>query len=219
MEPRRSGSVQCLEDEPLKAANGAISFEDATLLEQCRRGDLSAVGPLIAKYQDRVYNTVWRLCGNAEDAADLTQEAFIKAMEAIGSFDGRSRFYTWVFRIAVNLALSHRRKMGRRRTVPLQGSKFADDENGGGMPEAWLPAAEPSPDEAALAGERQAAIAAALARLEEDQRSVVVLRDLEQFDYQQIAEILEIPVGTVKSKLHRARMALKELLGPALGLT
>jgi RNA polymerase sigma-70 factor (ECF subfamily) len=199
-------------DRWVKAASVAIAFEDAALVEQCRRGDLSAVGPLIEKYQDRVFNTCWRLCGNSDDAADLTQEAFVKAMEAIGTFDGRSRFYTWVFRIAVNLALSHRRKVARQRTVSLPGAA-----DGAGGSEAGWPAADvPRPDEVAAAREEQARVTAALGELEDEHRTMLVLRDMEAFDYQQIAEILSIPVGTVKSRMHRARLALREKLGPVV---
>src|SRR5689334_9124679 len=144
-----------IEGSLVKAGNVAIAFEDAAALEQCRRGDLSAIGPLIEKYQDRVYNTCWRLCGNAEDAADLTQEAFVKAIEALGQFDGRSRFYTWVFRIAVNLSISHRRKQGRRRTVPLERNETRGSEDGAAPPVEWLASPSAAPDRTADDREQQ----------------------------------------------------------------
>lgn len=195
----------------MTAGNAVIGFEDAALVEQCRRGDLSAVGPFIEKYQDRVYNTCWRLCGNAEDAADLTQEAFVKAIEAIGQFDGRARFYTWVFRIAVNLAISHRRQRSRRRTVALHGIHRPDAADAA-PPAEWLADDALGPEARAAQREEHARVLAAMETLDDEQRGVLVLRDIEQFDYAQIADILSIPVGTVKSKLHRARMALRDRL-------
>jgi len=199
----------------VKAASVAIPFEEAALLEQCRRGDLSSLGPLIEKYQDRVYNVCWRICGNAEDAADLTQDAFMKSFEAFSKFAGRSGFYTWIFRIAVNLAISHRRKQRLRHCMPLDGDGAADDEGRGSAPLRWLASPEEAPDHRLTQAERHEQVSAALSSLDEEHRTVLVLRDLESFDYQEISEILEIPLGTVKSKLHRARLALKERLGPA----
>ncbi|KKL16836.1 hypothetical protein LCGC14_2491570, partial [marine sediment metagenome] len=90
-----------------------ISFEDATLVERARSGDMQAFGALVAKYQDRVFNMVYRMCGRREDAEELSQEAFLKALEKITQFRSQSSFYTWLFRIAANLVISHRRRSGR----------------------------------------------------------------------------------------------------------
>ncbi len=188
------------------------SHADADLIRQVRAGDAASFGPLVAKYQDRVYNACWRICGHAEDARDLTQEAFIKAYESMDSFAGQSGFYTWLFRIAVNLSISHRRKTSRRVTMPLthepdswsinrQAAGLAGARNGDGDP-------------AHKAGrtETHAQVVAALNELDVDQRAVVVLKDIEDLDYEQIASILSVPKGTVKSRIHRARMALREKL-------
>ena len=95
------------------AAVATPSLDDEALVEQARGGDMGAFSRLVTRYQDRVVNTCWRICGNAEDAQDLAQEAFLHALQAIGSFQRRSRFYTWLFRIAVNLTLTHRRRSAR----------------------------------------------------------------------------------------------------------
>lgn len=191
----------------------AIQFEDALLVEQCQHGDMAAFGQFVAKYQDKVYNTCWRISGNREDAADLTQEAFCRALESIAKFQGKSGFYTWVFRIAVNLAIEHRRK--EQRTVNLIADE--DDPMPGehqavnlmrrtGRAEPRGPSAEVQNREAIEL------VAKALDELDDEYRTAVVLRDIEGFDYGEIAEMLDVPTGTVKSRLHRGRMALRDRL-------
>jgi RNA polymerase sigma-70 factor, ECF subfamily len=197
----------------LPAPATAIQFEDATLVEQCQQGDMAAFGQLVAKYQDKVYNTCWRISGSREDAADLTQEAFCRALESIGKFQGRSGFYTWVFRIAVNLSIGHRRR--ESRVVNL----IADEDDP--MPVEHQAASlmrrtgrgEPAnPQMEAQKRETLNLVAEAVGELDDEYRTVVVLRDIEGFDYAEIAEILSVPTGTVKSRLHRGRMALRERL-------
>ena len=95
------------------AASGPIAFEDAVLVDRFRRGDMQAFGALVAKYQDRIFNLVLRMCPNRAEAEELAQESFLRAIERIDQFRGQSRFYTWLFRIATNLTLSHRRRAGR----------------------------------------------------------------------------------------------------------
>ena len=189
-----------------------VSFEDEALVEQARAGDLAAFGRLASRYQDRVLNTCWRLCGQQEDAEDLAQETFLHALEAIGTFQARSRFYTWLYRIAVNLAISHRRKRARSVRLSLQGQdgEFVGDQAaklvGRVSPEPQDPPARLSARETGRRLEQ------GLAELDDDHRAVVVLRDIEGLDYQRIAEILEVPIGTVRSRLHRARMELRRYL-------
>jgi RNA polymerase sigma-70 factor (ECF subfamily) len=190
------------------------SFEDAALVERYRAGDGSALTALVEKYQDRIYNTCWRMCGNAEDAADLTQETFVKVMEAIEGFGGRSSFYTWAFRIAVNLTLTHRRTHVRRRTVSLSAAKTSDGEEAGA--EQWAPSNASSAEDQISERERDECVASAVNDLDDEHRTVIILRDMQALDYREIAEILDVPSGTVKSRLHRARLALKEKLGPIL---
>lgn len=193
-----------------------VPFEDAELVEQVKAGQAEAYGQLVSKYQDRVFNTCWRICGHLEDARDLTQEAFLKAFEGLRTFRHQSGFYTWVFRVAVNLALSHKRTARRRRTVSLD----HDPQVGGTQAEAlFRPTSrsrEDDPGGPISDAEIQGELVRALNALDEEYRAVVVLRDIEGFDYQEIGAILEIPTGTVKSRLHRARAALRDAVAPLL---
>jgi len=183
------------------------------VVEEVKAGRTDAYGELVRKYQDRVFNACWRICGHLEDARDITQDAFVKAFENIASFRQQSNFYTWVFRVAVNLALSHRRKNQRRRSVSWEGGAEASGTQAEGL--ARLADARAiDPAQSSGDAELRGAAAQALNALEEEQRVVIVLRDIEGLDYQEIAEILGIAVGTVKSRLHRARMALRAAMFP-----
>lgn len=187
------------------------------LIERCKHGQTAAYGELVSRYQDRVFNVCWRMCGNRADAEDLTQDTFVRALKAIDRFDGRAAFYTWLFRIAVNLVISEQRKKSRRRTVSLDAAgRNRDGEPTGSWAADRLVSGEDDPDHRLLREEQRELVADALAALEEDHRCVVVLRDLESLDYHQIADILNLPIGTVKSRLHRARLALRDKLSPIL---
>lgn len=196
------------------AADGprAISFEDAALVESVRKGDMHAFGALVAKYQDRIYNLILRMCGQAADAEELAQETFLKALERIDQFRGKSQFYTWLFRIGTNLALSHRRRGGRIRFHPLDNGDDGSETQADSLTAAMASRREAAPDERAQAAESKREISAALDELDEEFRLVVVLREIEEMDYTQIADVLDVPVGTVKSRLHRARLILQEKL-------
>lgn len=185
------------------------SAEDAVLVEQARNGDMTAFSHLVNRYQDRVVNTCWRMCGCLDDAQDIAQEAFLNALQSIGSFRGKSGFYTWLFRIAVNLSLSHRRKRARRPTLSLH---TGEDDPMQGDAAARLATVDDDPSARLHARETQRLVADALEELDDDHRAVLVLRDIEGFDYAGIAEVLELPVGTVKSRLARGRLALRERL-------
>jgi RNA polymerase sigma-70 factor (ECF subfamily) len=168
------------------------------------------MGRLIVKYQDRLYNAILKICGNSDDAAELTQETFVKVLENIGTFRGQSSFYTWLFRVGVNLALNFCRRKLRLGMSSLDGG--ASEQENGSMT-ANLPDKREI-DPVAIAQNRELArqVLAALEKLEDSQRAIVVLRDIEAMSYEDIAEVLQIELGTVKSRLCRARMALRELL-------
>lgn len=192
-------SVEPCEPQPL---NRPEQQSDQQCIAAVRGGDRQAYGSLVIKYQDRLFNTLARLVGSADDAQDLTQEALTQAYLKLDSFQGNSAFYTWLYRIAFNLAMSHRRKR-----IPVT---VLD-----GQPESRIP--EPvdrgeSPEELMATQQRIASVKEAIGQLPDDQRQVVVLREIEGCDYQQIAEILDIPLGTVRSRLFRARMELKNKL-------
>ncbi|MCD6303764.1 MAG: sigma-70 family RNA polymerase sigma factor [Planctomycetes bacterium] len=193
-------------------AKDTISFDDAALAEQCRQGDMQAFGRLVAKYQDRIFNMIYRMCGRRADAEELAQETFLKALERIGQFRGESRFYTWLFRIAANLTISHRRRSGRVRFQPLDGPKEFEQGQADSLTAAMARRRSPAPDAAAMSAEGRRKVAEALEELDDEFRLVVVLCDMEEMDYAQIARVLDVPIGTVKSRLHRARCLLREKL-------
>src|SRR5262249_5315373 len=158
-------------------------------------GQTEAYGVLVRRYQDRLYPTVLRLTGCAEDAQDLLQETFLRAYQKLGHFQGDSTFYTWVYRIAVNLALSGQRR--RRPTARL-------GRGAGGDPaEATADPREPDPSLPMERAERERAVQEALDALAADHRAVVVLKEFDGLRYEEIGAVLGIPVGTVRSRLHR----------------
>jgi len=195
------------------------TVEDAELVAQVKRGETQAYGELVRRYQDRVFNTCWRICGHLEDARDLTQDAFLKAYEGLSSFRGDSGFFTWVFRVAVNLALTHRRRGRNRRVVSLDQAAEGEGEPLEPLVFKTHGEAQDDPAEGPSQTELHSALGRALQSLDDDQRAVVVLRDIEGFDYDRIAAILQVPAGTVKSRLFRARMALQRAVEPLEGGT
>ena len=173
----------------------------------CRQGQRDAFGRLVRRYQDRLYNTVCRLVGSDDRARDIVQDAFVSAYKALDGFHGKASFYTWLYRIAVNASISEQRRR-RRRPTPL--SIDAQLASTGDEPGAPVDQTRPSRHLEML--ETQQAVTEALELLSPDHRAVVILKDLEGRDYRAIAEILDCPVGTVRSRLHRARMQLREKL-------
>jgi len=190
---------------------GVANAGDADLIRRAQGGDSDAFGQLVVKYQDLVYNVVYRMLGNAADAADIAQEAFVKGWRALGSFEGRAQFGTWIYRIAINCCISDRRGAKRRKATSLSSSGGGDDgEEGGGR----LDVADegPEPGERVVESENVRLVQDAIGSLEHEFRTMIVLRDLEGRPYEEIAEVLDVPVGTVRSRLHRARQALKDAL-------
>src|SRR5437762_4280457 len=192
-----------------------MDADDAALVERCRAGDVSAFEPLVEKYRQRVWRLAYNVLRDREEAWDVAQEAFIKAYQALPSFRGQSAFYTWLYRIVMNVAADRGRSRG------AQGRAFGTER----VPEEdWervLPDQNPgdeSPDEAAARTEDRAKIMKALDTLSEDHRRIVMLSDLEGLSYREIAEVLNIPMGTVMSRLHNARRRLRDALGPLLVL-
>jgi RNA polymerase sigma-70 factor (ECF subfamily) len=179
--------------------------DENSLIAACRAGRTEAFGVLVQRYQDRLYPTMLRLTGSADDALDLLQDAFLRAFEKLDRFQGESSFYTWVYRIAVNLALSGRR---RRRVTARLGI-------GGGRGEPLDPRDDSSSSDPTLPleqAERDDLIQSALNSLADDHRAVVVMKEFDGLRYEEIAAILNVPVGTVRSRLHRARLDLRERL-------
>lgn len=190
-----------------------ISIDDSILVKQCRQGDSEAMERLILKYQNRIYNIILKMCANPDDAAELTQETFVKIIEKIDGFQGRSSFYTWAFRIAVNLTLNYCQKSVKLRLRSLDAQQDGHDEQARQQLKEYLSDSS-SPDPAAIAQNKELCELAkkSLMKLDENQKAVVVLRDIEGMSYAQIAEVLDIELGTVRSRLSRARNNLREIL-------
>jgi RNA polymerase sigma-70 factor (ECF subfamily) len=180
-----------------------VSADERRLIAESRNGDTAAFGALVRRYQDRLYNTAYRLVGNAEDAQDVVQEAFLSAYQSLGSFKGDSLFFTWLYRIAVNTAISLKRK--QRAVLRL----------GGPGAEPLDPSDLSRPGHALEQAELGQRVQQALARLSPEHRAVLVLKEMEGQKYEEIAEVLGVPIGTVRSRLHRARLELRELLEKA----
>lgn len=180
--------------------------DDASVIKQVRSGDSNAFSLLVRKYQDRLFHCLLNLTGDAHEAEDLSQDAFVQAYLKLRSFGEQSGFFTWLYRIAFNLAASR-----HRRKKPALSLDRHDD----------TPGVEPQdslelPLDKLARDERAVQVRAALETLIPEFRAVVVLREMEGCDYDTIAQILEIPVGTVRSRLARARMELRERLQPLL---
>jgi len=182
-----------------------VNADDQCLIAQCLDGNTVAFGELVRRYQDRLYNTVYRLIGNAEDAADVVQDAFLNAYQSLDGFKGDSQFFTWLYRIAVNTAISQKRKQrvllsidaGRNGATTVQPL----DESEYGRPGHALERAE-----------QDRRVHRALQQLSAEHRAVLILKDMEGQKYEEMADVLGVPIGTIRSRLHRARAELRELL-------
>jgi RNA polymerase sigma-70 factor, ECF subfamily len=194
------------------SAQASAARRDAECIRRALSGDRSAFAAVAMSWQDRIYNALRKLTGNEQDAADLTQETFLRALDNLASFRGDSSAYTWLFRIAMNLAVSRARQVQRRRTMAAgQFRSNRGDESGGDILDGQVSPGE-GPADRVENKERDRLVMEALQRVDEDQRKLLVLRDIEGMDYQQIADVLEVPLGTLKSRLFRARAALREQL-------
>ncbi len=203
---------------------------DVAMLRRAQGGDRGAYGQIVVLYQDRLYNAVLRLVGDRDEALELTQEAFTRGLMRLDSFRGDASPYTWLFRIAVNLAISQLRKVHKNRVFSLDrpsgGGRHGDDGQAAGLydrasqeatgRDGQVRSNAEQPLQRLERRERDQHILAGLGRLDADYRAVLVMRDVEGFDYQQMADILGLPLGTLKSRLFRARLALRDELRPYL---
>jgi RNA polymerase sigma-70 factor (ECF subfamily) len=180
--------------------------DDHRLIADCLQGDTAAFGELVRRYQDRLFNTVYRLVDNAEDAQDVVQEAFLNAYQSLDGFKGDALFFTWLYRIAVNTAISLKRK--RRNILSLSGQPGRNDS---GL-EPLDDSEETRPGRGLERVEEEQRIQRALNRLSPEHRAVLVLKDMGGQKYEIMADILRVPIGTIRSRLHRARAELRELL-------
>ncbi len=181
---------------------------DEDLIERTLAGDKEAFGKLALKYQDRVYNLTLPIVGNPEDALDVTQETFIQALSHLEGFRRTSRFYTWLYRIAYNCAVGALRRRRRAVSVDAVVEEFGDS----------FESCVEAPDARSIRSDNVRILRAALAKLPDEYRIPLTLREIEGANYEQIADTLSVPIGTVRSRLHRARAALREALERA-GIT
>lgn len=179
---------------------------DELLVERAKRGDVAAFEQLIAQYEKKVYNLAFRLTGNHEDASDVAQEAFIRVYNSLPEFRGDSSFATWLYRIVNNVGMDELRKRKRQRATSLDDTVTVED----GEMTRQLADSAGGPEQALERVETQRAVQESINSLDEEYRMVVVMCDLQGYSYNEIAETLGINLGTVKSRLHRARQALKE---------
>jgi RNA polymerase sigma-70 factor (ECF subfamily) len=186
------------------------------LVARLRRGDRAALAELLERSQHRLFNVALRMLGQRDDAAEITQDAMLKIVAHIGAFRGDSAVATWMIRIVMNLSIAHLRKRRLRLTASLDapgaaGRDGRDHSDQGSPLRAQLAGTrEPGPEASVQQREMVARLHAAVRDLPEEFRAVLVLRDIEEMDYQQIALTLALPAGTVKSRLFRARLALRQ---------
>ena len=170
---------------------------DSQLVQSAQQGDPAAFGNLVQLYQQPLLRAMLPVTDNHEEAQDIVQEAFIQAYRNLGSFRGDSAFFTWIYRIAFNLAKARHRK---QRPFSIDTSSLS------------MPSKEPSAEQIFESSEFRTILRTAIAELSTDHQHVIILRELEELDYDEIAQRLDLSVGTVRSRLHRARAQLRELL-------
>lgn len=175
---------------------------DEQLIALTLNGQRESFGELVRKYQNRLYNGMVHILRNETEAEDTVQEAFILALTKLSTFKGNSQFFTWLYRIAYNVAVTKMRR--RKPTVSIENQEVDL--------KLQLPDGQPAPDAGLIDSERAQLLMTALERVSEEHRAILVLREMEEMDYSAISEILDLPIGTVRSRLHRARLQLKEIL-------
>ncbi len=175
---------------------------DDVLIDDALAGNPAAFGELVCKYQDRLYHSVYHVQGGQADAEDIVQDAFVQAFVKLKSFQRQSGFYTWLYRIAINIAFSRRRR--QKPVVSLdqhrEASGYEPSDQGADPPQQLNCA-----DEINM-------LHLALRELDDERRQIIVLREIDELSYEQIAEVTDLPIGTVRSRLHRARQQLVEIM-------
>ena len=179
----------------------ADGISDAECVRRVQRGETDAFETLVRRHEKTIFNLVYRMLGDAEEAAEVSQEVFLSAFRAAGQFRGDANFSTWLYRIAINHASTRRKTLNsrQRKVVPIESADSLHDP-------------QPGPLEILEKQEIREKVQFALNQLEPDDAAVILLRDMQDVSYNEVAHVLEIPVGTVKSRLHRARQALKSRL-------
>jgi RNA polymerase sigma factor (sigma-70 family) len=197
--------------EPLESET-PTPVAEMDLVRRARRGDLTAYDELIRRYQERIYATIYHMTSNHEDANDLAQDSFIKAYQALKSFKGGSSFYTWLYRIAVNKTINFLKQRKNRVHLSLNDLDFNAENN----PELVALISDKTPRRDAGLNELQEKLNAALLKLSEPHRLVVVLHDVQGQSHEEIAKVMDCNIGTVRSRLFYARQQLQSYLSDYL---
>ena len=197
-------------DDPAPTPPAAV--DEQLLVERARQGDLGAYDELVRRYQERIYATIYHMTSNHEDANDLAQEAFIKAFQALKSFKGGSSFYTWVYRIAVNKTINFLKQRRNRSQISLNDLDFNAEHD----PDLVALISEKTPRREINLNELQEKLNAAMQKLSEPHRLVVTLHDVQGLSHEEIAEIMDCNIGTVRSRLFYARQQLQAYLSDYL---
>jgi len=176
--------------------------DDAQLISDTLAGDRAAFGSLVRKYQGRLFNTLLHVVGSREEAEDVVQETLVQAFVKLETFRGRSAFYTWLYRIAFNMSISRRRRRRPEMSIDHHYETTGHE----------IESHEDAPDDHLLRQEQVQQVRQAIGKLNEQHRAILILREIEGYDYETIGEILDVPPGTVRSRLHRARLQLRDLL-------
>ena len=187
-------------------------IDERALIQRCIAGDAVAFEPLVEKYRQRVWRLAYQVLHDREEAWDVAQEAFVRAFHSLPSFRGQSAFYTWLFRITVNVATDRHRQRGAQARA-FGPERVTEEEWARSTPDPGR-----GPDQEAARAEQRERIRRALDALPPKARTIIMLSDVEGLSYREIAEVLNCPIGTVMSRLHNARKRLKGLLGPMLAL-
>jgi len=201
-----AGPVEPTEPEP------PALEEESELVRRARRGDLQAYDDLVKRYQERIYATIYHMTSNHEDANDLAQESFIKAFQALKSFKGGSTFYTWLYRIAVNKTINFLKQRKNRTHMSLNDIDFNAEHD----PDLMALISDNTPRRAAGLTELQEKLNAALLKLSEPHRLVVILHDVQGQSHEEIAEVMDCNIGTVRSRLFYARQQMQSYLADYL---
>ncbi|MEN6355662.1 MAG: sigma-70 family RNA polymerase sigma factor [Armatimonadota bacterium] len=210
-------SITCAPNKPITGfaiGREMSGLTDQTVVERVLGGDMDAFSILVNKYQDRIYSAVLNYVANRDDAVDITQETFVKAYSKLTTFNSGSAFYTWLYRIAVNAAIDFIRKRKSRPADSLDDDKYTEV---GFEPVSHDMSTDP--ERVVVRSEQAHMLRSAIAKLSDKLRMALVLYDMEGLSQEEVAKVLNVPVGTVKSRVSRARTELKYLVGKQMGET
>lgn len=206
------GRTQPKAPDGLPGVLAATADPEENLVRRLQQRDERAFVDCVRLFQDKVYSLTYRMLGSREDAEDVAQEVFVTVFKSVDSFRGESRFSTWLYRIAANHSknrIKYRKRRAHRATTELD--DYAERQMGGSAPQgSTLGEADAAPDQVLEGAQTEAIVQRAIQKLDEEHRLLLVLRDVEELSYDDIVQITGLPEGTVKSRLHRARLVLKE---------